>query len=270
MSELVKAKERQLLDEIEDAEFELKQQKDFYSEYFTKIDQERQVVENETNLNFEEDIAPLKQEFTQNELETEEVKEQIRQIKTHFERLRTNLIHDAKHAESSTLDQVKVEDAVQMQNLDAQIKEISAQSENLKSRFESGTQMAEKMAKKLEVSKGNLINGEALLREALIQTQVKLDGQIKELDELHQIRHNAGHMLELKLQDLEGTQNNLQQKTIEWDRIESGSKEEQAQISTHMGDLLSQGEKRMIELDDAIKKFQTETQKLKDRNIDQI
>ena len=215
MSELVKAKERQLLDEIEDSEVELSNNKDFYSEYFRKIDMERDIVEQETEHNFEEDIGPYKAEFTQNEMEIEGIKEQIRQIKTQFERLRTNLIQDARHTEQSTLDQIKVEHSIQMQNLDAEIKSVVSQSENLKSRFESGSQMAQKMNQKLETSRQNLLTGEELLTKGLESTNNQLKGQSSELQELMQIRNNAQQVLDKDLHNLEELQNNLAQITGE-------------------------------------------------------
>jgi hypothetical protein len=44
---------------------------------------------------------------------------------------------------------------------------VTANSESLKQRFETGTVMSKKMGEKLEVSRKNLIAGEQILSQAL-------------------------------------------------------------------------------------------------------
>jgi hypothetical protein len=80
------------------------------------------------------------------------------------------------------------------------------------------------------------------------------------------MRNNAYQTLENKLQDLEQLQATLQQTSKDQYNLETMAREDQLGIQNSMQEVMQQGEKRMIDLDNALQKYITETQKMKERN----
>ena len=263
---MVKANERQLLDELEDTQVEIQHQGQFYDEYMAKIDREMEIVLNETQLNFEEQIEPMQKDFDQYEYEIETCKDQILQMKTNFERLRIELGQDALYVEKSTIDQVTIDHAMKMKQIDEEIKQTMRFNEDLKTRYETGSVMAEKMTQKLEVSRKNLAQAEEILLKGLESANYSSQRQEEEYEDLFNMRNNAYQTLENKLQDLEQLQATLQQTSKDQYNLETMAREDQLGIQNSMQEVMQQGEKRMIDLDNALQKYVTETQKMKERN----
>ena len=265
-SDLANEKERQMAIDIATTQDELFEQRTFYEQLSNKIDSEKDKIAEESRINFEQSIEPLRANYTVSQSQIEVIKDEIRALQLSFLALKEDIVQDVKLVEKQTIEvceqQLKGEEAVLVEQL--QLAEIEAI--NIEKRFNEIRQVLESEKQLLYRRKAELGTEVDFLNIQKFKMEQQQNMQLAEISQLEDKKKVNEKLLEKEISDFD-------QQKIEigkvFDVLEAEFEEVRAKKSEEIKafrDHLEKGKDMIRRLDAAISQFTEETKVVEQRN----
>lgn len=266
LTEMANDKEREMSIKIAQVQDELFESRAYYEHLIQRIDYEKDKISEETRINYEESIDPLRSEYNKNQLEIESFKDQLRGIELSFQALKDDIVRDINVVEKRTLEECEEEFKIEYNESKLKAEREERELKALESQYRDGARELELTQKKILETKIQYKN----LLEGLFEEYDHLTDYIKEqkhlLEDLKKKKEYAEGLLEKKIDEVEEDKKIIEK---ELDHLEKEYDELQEQGGKQLNELsqhLEHGKERLFKLEEAIQSFENECVIIKDKN----
>lgn len=258
--------EEKIKKRIEDVNGEIYEIRAYNESFLTKIEEERNIIKREAELNFLSEVEPIKSKHSKNQLEIEEIKKEINMIKTEFEKLREGIIETARNTEKRAKEETNIKHEFDMRNLVERIRENEEIIDEIKEKVEQGDILSKGMRSKFDYTKDQLYKAEAILGDSDKKFNSVIEDQREEIGLLEAQKEGKGREIVEMIEEVEEEKVEISQKLEEFeDEYERIERENRARMKL-LDEHLEIGIGRIKQLDDAVKGFESESRVLREKN----